>query len=1525
MDFLQGKRLLATPGDEESLQQDRTAPMPTLSPQKGPTMTKGANSPQQHVFKKRRKVQDHFILRPLKDSNSMGLAMMSTSLTRNDDKDVVNYSSATASTLRKSKSDVFRRLSSKPKADQVDPSTVDSDSIKETTKLLLELPVPISRPGTPNMVALEKSLSNAFWSRHFPLEDSAEKSNSQISLDEDIRAYCQRGPVASISRKIGRIWLTNMLRAYDLPQTDPPPGIAQADQHLQEIISRARGHFLTWREDNESEFLTALMDALAHDILDACTNEFAPTVASYYRELLTNLPALLQERDEKVRRAGEAMAILSEENKALAREKQVLMREKESVQIHINELSGRIRDQSEKIQDMEYVMRDAVAAELAATSTVKQLEISVREIQHALDTKTQAMEQHIEELAESKERPATRGVVCSCYLHNMTDVTQTTRERDESFEKQKEWAQKASALANENIRLKDKTSDLQVEQQVLLLRLGAANISNDKMTQNSRKFSIDAVKETPESSSLRSRVEELQDQNYSFTIKTSDLEKRVLLLQNESSHKDQLLKRLDTSLLAANEKKASLLEKQEVLTAQKETLKQRLNILQGPHVQAIDELKQQINNLQEDKLNILEDFKRVCLERDVALDDLSKAKRKLAMFNNLVVKISHEMKQLHQEQASLHKISTLQLHGFRKQINSVATSVKSTISGLETREADLMKDILDMQRGAVSGDPIVRFMLQSFQKQLVLIKEAWQRLRIESQTQIATLAHLHAEKIHHVQQLCGRIHDLFMHKAKQKKQHVISIPSATATKAVPEKPHTKRATSMTNAMTQTNSQKEEIQQIEELTQILMPVLQHVETKLMAVMDKVEAQKYTLLAAYEREAERLNGNVEKAGQARQPTPSEVDERPQTPEAIVHMRQKLMELFGNDSHLALHVGDLYDMLHSNLDVLEASLNNSPVIFSEHYRGQGQDIVAVEISQALNLSPMSPLKPQHQLSSRKLFKPSKTSTRTLFALSADDLPSEVTENLPITPPAGSMVSTLNLEVKDGELEGLPVEVRKRVKTAVLKLAASALFHEDASIQDVASLFMTSDPDVDLSAHGLHDIREDQYEQSLGPAFSLAQHEMKGLPSASFNLKQNEQRNDAAAASLASSKLPSKPTVTKIVTRLTQLVGDDINTDDKLKKSGVRHTKIWLIKQIRSIYHDKYIAESREHASLRVVMAFPEFIIHWSFLKFGVRELVAKNMHSILDCTNEWKDNTPEIALFSAFLAETGQQGYGKSDLSLFLHARHLIVQCTGDMRQFEEDNLPLLSSSQAIKITNQVFQTIAHSHRGAVQTKLKALLKPHDELFKETAPTDQFDLVPLKLNVPCFEFTGLPEAPVTPGDAFPESKPKKATPGHITDPRLIVDGFLENPPATPEEKWINAHQLLHFCVVEFREERRRFFTDMQAYVACMKVKEDLSKATFGSMLSTLFEWTPTIAELIFEEASQVSSKRTTQSDGTIVVDCHHLMCFTLQYYTNLFALARFTDGLSVDQTEEQNKHDDFVTAAPRFRHRETSRMCK
>ncbi|CAK4074308.1 unnamed protein product [Aphanomyces euteiches] len=1028
----------------------------------------------------------------------------------------------------------------------------------------------------------------------------------------------------------------------------------------------------------------------------------------------------------------------------------------------------------------------------------------------------------------------------------MTDVIQTTRERDESFEKQKvrynlpinliasqEWAQKASALANENIRLKDKTSDLQVEQQVLLLRLGAANISNDKMTQNSRKFSIDAVKETPESSSLRSRVEELQDQNYSFTIKTSDLEKRVLLLQNESSHKDQLLKRLDTSLLAANEEKASLLEKQEVLTAQKETLKQRLNILQGPHVQAIDELKQQINNLHEDKLNILEDFKRVCLERDVALDDLSKAKRKLAMFNNLVVKISHEMKQLHQEQASLHKISTSQLHGFRKQINSVA--------------------------------------------------------------------------------------------AKQKKQHVISIPSATATKAVPEKPHTKRATSMTNAMTQTNSQKEEIQQIEELTQILMPVLQHVETKLMAVMDKVEAQKYTLLAAYEREAERLNGNVEKAGQARQPTPSEVDERPQTPEAIVHMRQKLMELFGNDSHLALHVADLYDMLHSNLDVLEASLNNSPVIFSEHYRGQGQDIVAVEISQALNLSPMSPLKPQHQLSSRKLFKPSKTSTRTLFALSADDLPSEVTENLPITPPAGSMVSTLNLEVKDGELEGLPVEVRKRVKTAVLKLAASALFHEDASIQDVASLFMTSDPDVDLSAHGLHDIREDQYEQSLGPAFSLAQHEMKGLPSASFNLKQNEQRNDAAAASLASSKLPSKPTVTKIVTRLTQLVGDDINTDDKLKKSGVRHTKIWLIKQIRSIYHDKYIAESREHASLRVVMAFPEFIIHWSFLKFGVRELVAKNMHSILDCTNEWKDNTPEIALFSAFLAETGQQGYGKSDLSLFLHARHLIVQCTGDMRQFEEDNLPLLSSSQAIKITNQVFQTIVHSHRGAVQTKLNALLKPHDELFKETAPTDQFDLVPLKLNVPCFEFTGLPEAPVTPGDAFPESKPKKATPGHITDPRLIVDGFLENPPATPEEKWINAHQLLHFCVVEFREERRRFFTDMQAYVACMKVKEDLSKATFGSMLSTLFEWSPTIAELIFEEASQVSSKRTTQSDGTIVVDCHHLMCFTLQYYTNLFALARFTDGLSVDQTEEQNKHDDFVTAAPRFWHRETSRMCQ
>ncbi|RHY20537.1 hypothetical protein DYB32_010015 [Aphanomyces invadans] len=254
-----------------------------------------------------------------------------------------------------------------------------------------------------------------------------------------------------------------------------------------------------------------------------------------------------------------------------------------------------------------------------------------------------------------------------------------------------------------------------------------------------------------------------------------------------------------------------------------------------------------------------------------------------------------------------------------------------------------------------------------------------------------------------------------------------------------------------------------------------------------------------------------------------------------------------------------------------------------------------------------------------------------------------------------------------------------------------------------------------------------------------------------------------------------------------------------------------------------------------------------------------------------NAWKGSIPEVSLFAAFLAEKGQFGFGKSDLSLFLHARQLVMNCVGDLQALGHDDMPQLTSTQAQNIVHCVFQTLVHGHRHLILAKLEGLLKPITHLPEEDvasvhqdpAPQDKLSESPSTL--PCFNFQGLPASTSAASSGhFPQGNVKKAIPSHVPDPKTTQARSHEE--YGTEEKWIDVHQLLLFCVLEFREERRRFFTDMQVYVANKKLREDVAKAT----------------------------------DGTVLVDCQHLMCMALQYYTNLFALARFTDGLSVDQTE-------------------------
>ncbi|RHZ13077.1 hypothetical protein DYB31_000611 [Aphanomyces astaci] len=870
---------------------------------------------------------------------------------------------------------------------------------------------------------------------------------------------------------------------------------------------------------------------------------------------------------------------------------------------------------------------------------------------------------------------------------------------------------------------------------------------------------------------LQDRIDQLQDQVFRYSIDLANRDKALRVQQHDQGHKDELLKRLDTMLETAKADKEALQAAHDALLAQRDTLKRRLDLTRGSDEH--DLLKHQIQVLRTDKLQLLQDLARVVLERDVAIDDVARGRRKIDHIRRILATVVME-KKLQQIRASWHDLRT-------------------------QSQSDMT-------------------LLAAFHREYAVITSTYRRYWPCS-----------TRKTQHIQHVARTIQETMarMHKPKPKKQPLISIPSTKSVKQLGSvvKPPPSACTSAT---TQTNSedgsnpqttQSRSNELAEHLTKVLLPVLEATETKLMAVMDKVERQKLDLLAAYEREAELRNRlqsssavapplSLGHAARSQSPINTQQPTRQGTPAAIVQVRHQLLAMTSYVTHwyfmkrcddmvecsgdenanLALHVADLYDMLHTNLDVLEAALDDGPVLYLDHCNGSQGAIVTDGFDPSVsprrtNNNDVSPPP------GRRLFKPSKTSSRTLFPV-ADPPPMEppVVDVSPFstltdaTSSHSATVSTLNISIRDGEIQNVPAAVRKRVNTVVLKLAAAALFQDSINVHDMVSLFLTADHDVDVWAHGVQDIRDDQLIQNHVPAFSLttatasppSHTDATGTSSHQDKLNTTELQPHASSGT---KQHPAARPVVKVVTRLLDLVGTDMYAADK----EVAHTRTWLVKQIRSIFHDKYMAESLEYAAFHAVLALPEFIVQWSFLKFGVKELVARTCHAIMDGTNEWKATTPEVSLFAGFLAEQGNVGYGKSDLSLFLHARQLVVDCVGDMRPLGHDDVPRLTSTQAVHIVHRVFQTLVHCHRPMIFVKLDALLKPTQH---ETDGVARVDDEPTPLDSPpilsgVFEFQGLPMAStLTPSGSFPEGKIKTAIASfYLPDPKLILESALDS----------------------------------------------------------------------------------------------------------------------------------------------------
>ncbi|EQC40765.1 hypothetical protein SDRG_01836 [Saprolegnia diclina VS20] len=374
-------------------------------------------------------------------------------------------------------------------------------------------------------------------------------------------------------------------------------------------------------------------------------------------------------------------------------------------------------------------------------------------------------------------------------------------------------------------------------------------------------------------------------------------------------------------------------------------------------------------------------------------------------------------------------------------------------------------------------------------------------------------------------------------------------------------------------------------------------------------------------------------------------------------------------------------------------------------------------------------------------------------------------------------------------------------------------------------------------------------------------------------------------------------------VPTRLLQLLGWDLHFDvGSLGRS--LHGRPWLLKHIRSVYHDKYIAECLEHTTLHVVLPLPEFLLRWAAVQYGVQDLVAKHCEDILCAVNAYQHTSIEIAQFGSFVSEA----FGKSDLSVFLHARQLIIDSVGDWTAAEtndDDNNGMMASylplSTAREILMRVFTCMLPRHREraikSLEKHVSAPPPPRNSTPQQPAPEVTPALV-AEATVPTWCVIP-PEVVTPPLDAFPMGHVRKAP-----TPRLHID----IPPLapTPRENGVDIQVFLLYLVLEFRAERRRFYALLQRHVVATKARE-MEKEAFLHVLSRTTEWTDAVCRLVFEEAAADTSQCTRTSYGGVAVDSDHLMTVALRYYATLFALARFPTSPPTSQ--------DLVAPAPMY----------
>jgi regulator of replication initiation timing len=146
------------------------------------------------------------------------------------------------------------------------------------------------------------------------------------------------------------------------------------------------------------------------------------------------------------------------------------------------------------------------------------------------------------------------------------------------------------------------------------------------------------------------------------------------------------------------------------------------------------------------------------------------------------------------------------------------------------------------------------------------------------------------------------------------------------------------------------------------------------------------------------------------------------------------------------------------------------------------------------------------------------------------------------------------------------------------------------------------------------------------------------------------------------------------------------------------------WLLRGIRSIYNDKFVADAIDNRQMHPHDPLPEFIYMWTCKRFGLRDLVGTTRWDIANAVDVYGEDSAEVRLFGSFMHEE----YGIEQLSFFLYCRTVVqdmsatANSTVDARQSEIPTLAEQAHSESRYLPITVAMEIVNSILGSRFTR-------------------------------------------------------------------------------------------------------------------------------------------------------------------------------------------------------------------------------